>query len=45
MWRDLEFGWAWSNSEKGGENRNNNNNNRRIKFVDSKKFRVVSEID
>lgn len=44
MWRDLRFGWAWSNSEKGGENRNNNNN-RRIKFVDSKKFRVVSEID
>lgn len=43
MWRDLGFGWAWSNSEKGGENRNNNN--RRIKFVDSKKFRVVSEID
>lgn len=44
MWRDLGFGWAWSNSEKGGENRNNNNN-RRIKFVNSKKFRVVSEID
>lgn len=44
MWRDLGFGWVWSNSEKGGENRNNNNN-RRIKFVDSKKFRVVSEID